>query len=204
MNQTNKNHHSIPKKIIAFSLLLSILGMGAILYGVSELYRGANESQEHVSQNKAIDHHYEIAVDVGGAVYKPGVYKLPALSRLSQAISAAGGVTSAADVGYVAKQLNGASTLADGQKVYIPPLLETLSTAPAETKDEGVSTTSKTQDLIPINTASQAKLQTLPGIGEKRASDLIDQRPYQTLEELKEKGGLSDKIIADIKDLISF
>ncbi|MFZ1721855.1 MAG: helix-hairpin-helix domain-containing protein, partial [Microgenomates group bacterium] len=94
--------------------------------------------------------------------------------------------------------------LADGQKIYVPTLLEAIATESTHNSQIQASSGGDVTSLIPINTASQAKLETLPGIGEKRAADLIELRPYQSLDELKEKGGLSDSIIEDIRDFIIF
>lgn len=61
-----------------------------------------------------------IVVDVAGAVKKPGVYGLPAGARLGDAISAAGGISPAANSQLVAQVLNLASPIEDSQKIYIP------------------------------------------------------------------------------------
>ena len=58
----------------------------------------------------------EVYVDVDGAVASPGVYRLKEGARVSQAIDAAGGLTTEADV----TGLNRASKVADGQKIYVP------------------------------------------------------------------------------------
>ena len=59
------------------------------------------------------------------------------------------------------------------------------------------------QALISINTADNKSLETLPGIGEKRASDIIANRPYSRINELVTKKVLSQNQFEAIKDLIS-
>ncbi|HQL11330.1 MAG TPA: helix-hairpin-helix domain-containing protein, partial [Candidatus Woesebacteria bacterium] len=59
------------------------------------------------------------------------------------------------------------------------------------------------QALISINTADSKSLEALPGIGEKRASDIIANRPYGSINELLTKEVLTQTLFDEIKELIS-
>lgn len=135
----------------------------------------------------------EVVVHVAGAVSSPGVYTLPADSRVDDAVRAAG-ATADADL----SQLNLAQKLADGQKITVPAAGET----PAPADNAAPSDSSQSGALININTATQEELETLPSIGEVRAQAIITYREehggFRTIDELKEVSGIGDKIFADI------
>jgi competence protein ComEA len=142
-----------------------------------------------------------IVVDIGGAVEKPGIYRLNELSRLADLISLAGGFRSPlVDKYYLQSQFNLAETLVDGHKYYVPylddPWIINRVTLPS------VSETGTTT-LISVNQASLKSLMTLPGIGEVRGQAIIDNRPYQSLEELVIKEVISQKIFDEIKSSLN-
>lgn len=135
----------------------------------------------------------EVVVHVAGAVSAPGVYTLPADSRVDDAVRAAG-ATADADL----SQLNLAQKLADGQKITVPAAGET----PAPADNAAPSDSSQSGALVNINTATQEELESLPSIGEVRAQAIITYREehggFRTIDELKEVSGIGDKIFADI------
>lgn len=138
----------------------------------------------------------EVVVHVAGAVSSPGVYTLPADSRVDDAVRAAG-ATADADL----SQLNLAQKLADGQKITVPAAGETP--APADNADNiAPSDSSQSGALININTATLEELETLPSIGEVRAQAIIAYREehggFRTTDELMEVSGIGEKIFADI------
>lgn len=135
----------------------------------------------------------EVVVHVAGAVSSPGVYTLPADSRVDDAVRAAG-ATADADL----SQLNLAQKLADGQKITVP----VAGAAPADGSSAATTADSDNGGLININTATQEELESLPSIGEVRAQAIITYREehggFRTIDELKEVSGIGDKIFADI------
>lgn len=135
----------------------------------------------------------EVVVHVAGAVSAPGVYTLPADSRVDDAVRAAG-ATADADL----SQLNLAQKLADGQKITVPAAGE----APAPADNAAPSDSSQSGALININTATQEELETLPSIGEVRAQAILAYREehggFRTTDELMEVSGIGEKIFADI------
>lgn len=136
----------------------------------------------------------QIRVDVSGAVQNPGVYELASGSRGSDAVAAAGGFSDLADTTVIATEVNLAQKLSDGAKLLIP--FETSSAPVAAEETLANSTT------ISINTASAKELESLPGIGAKRAADIITNRPYGTIDELLTKAGLTEKLLSGIEGLV--
>src|ERR1044072_4953936 len=98
-----------------------------------------------------------IIIYITGAVPRPGVYALPQGARIQDGISAAGGFLAEADK----SQINLAALLDDGEKLDVP-FIEGGSPVVATPLPQVVATTT---ELININTASNAELDTLPRIG---------------------------------------
>jgi competence protein ComEA len=103
----------------------------------------------------------DVIVDVAGAVGRPGVYRLPAGSRVDDAIQRAGGATSQA----LLEAVNRAARLADGQQVVVPG--RGVDGALAVGGEEGP---------ISLGTASAEQLDTIDGIGPVTAADIIEFR----------------------------
>lgn len=147
----------------------------------------------------------EVYVDVDGAVVRPGVYRLKDGARVSQAIDAAGGLTAEADVA----GLNRASKVTDGQKIYVPTVGEQQAAAAVGGAESGAATTpgaGSSSELVNINTASAAELQTLSGIGPSMAQSIIDERTkngaFASVDDLMRVSGIGEKKFAKIKDCI--
>jgi competence protein ComEA len=144
-----------------------------------------------------------IVVDVEGAVRSPGVYTLAAGSRVIDAVRAAGGATSSADIASV----NLARPVADGERIYIPRRGEV---APAQAAgDPGASGagSSSAGGKVNINTASEKELEDLPGIGEVIAQRIVDYRtqhgPFHDIKDLLKVEGIGQKKFDSIKDHVT-
>lgn len=154
-----------------------------------------------------------VVVHLIGAVLAPGVYELPPASRVRDAIAAAGGFSPQADTGRV----NQAAFLEDGAQIYIPTLPPELPSftpptpapgTPAPAKPElPLTPQPKASHLIDINTASQAELETLPGIGPALAGRIIEYRqtngPFQSIEAIQEVSGIGPAKFEALRELIT-
>ena len=142
------------------------------------------------------DSNTDIYVHICGAVINPGVYQVPVGTRVYQALELAGG---SSDDAYLSG-INLADKLADGQKVYIPSEGENA---------EGILSTDSgdvQSVMININTASEAELMTLPGIGQSRAKDIINHRVknglFESINDIMKVSGIKEAAFEKIKDLI--
>lgn len=140
-----------------------------------------------------------IIVDVGGAVNTPQVVELKADSRVADAVSAAGGLKSNADMAGI----NQAAFLSDGEKVYIPAKGETISEAAGLQADSG---SGGQKSKVNINTATELELQALNGVGPATAEKIVDYRKnngyFKKPEDLKNVNGIGDKTFEKLKEQI--
>lgn len=144
-----------------------------------------------------------IAVHISGQVDSPGVYYLAPGSRVQDALLAAGGCTDQAD----ADQINLAARLNDGQKLYIPAKGEVLNaTNPIQTPLPNTSPEEPPAIIIDLNLASQQELESLPGIGPSKASDIIAYRQkngrFVTIEEIQNVPGIGAALFEKIRPFI--
>ena len=159
-------------------------------------------------------------VHICGAVSAPGVYELPAGSRIIDAVEAGGGFLPEADEACC----NLAEEIVDGCQIYIMTKSESCADGQAEKKagiqtspdsdmqttDINVrsnSTTALENGLVNLNTADVAALMTLPGIGESRAKAIISYREQQgaftKIEDIMKISGIKQAAFSKIKDKIT-
>jgi len=142
-----------------------------------------------------------IVVHVVGAVPRPGVYEFPKKARVRDAIDAAGGLLTDADITF----LNLAAPLEDGQQLEIPYVGGT-PIAPAATAAP-VTGVPPNADLVNINTATLEQLDALPGIGPTFAQRIVDYRtehgPFQSINDLMNVAGIGPTTFEKIKNLIT-
>jgi competence protein ComEA len=105
----------------------------------------------------------DLVVDVTGAVRRPGVYRMPAGSRVDDAVTRAGGPTGRAEL----EAVNLAARLADGQQVVVPERLPGGAAGLAATAEDGP---------ISLGTATVEQLEEIDGIGPVTAADIVDFR----------------------------
>ncbi len=106
----------------------------------------------------------DLVVDVTGAVERPGVYRLPAGSRVEDAIERAGGPSGGAEL----EAVNRAARLADGQQVVVPERGPAGAAAVAAGAEE--------EGPISLGTATVEQLDTIDGIGPVTAADIVEFR----------------------------
>lgn len=147
----------------------------------------------------------QIVVDVSGKVRRPGVRRLPAGSRVADALDAAGGVRTGADM----TGLNRARVLMDGEQVVVglpqgPPVSGTA--AGGVRAGAGASGGPGPSAPLSLNTATAEQLETLPGVGPVLAQHMIDYRTenngFRSVDELRQVNGIGDRRFADLHPLV--
>lgn len=194
-------------KMICFTIgfMLTVLLAGcsgkqdARTVELSEAKEGSvAEEKEEEAEESAIEENEDIYVHVCGEVNQPGVYCLPAGSRLYEAIEAAGGLKE----GAAAESLNQAQEAKDGQQIYVPSIEEPLKEGVYDEGEQAEASDGK----INLNTAAKEQLMTLTGIGEAKAAAIIRYREenggFQSIEELMEVEGIKEGVFNKIKDQI--
>ncbi len=141
-----------------------------------------------------------LVVDVAGKVRRPGIVELPAGARVVDALDAAGGTRPGIDTA----SLNLARPLVDGEQIVVGLTVPTVA-APIG-PSPGTSETTGAIAPINLNTASQAELETLPGIGPVTAQAILawrtDNSAFTSVDELLEVSGIGDATLADIEPYV--
>lgn len=143
-----------------------------------------------------------IYVDIKGAVKVPGIYQLKNQQRIWDALALAGGVSEEADTA----QVNYAQKVKDQMIIYVPKKGEPVPQS-LETLQESAPAQQNQEEKINLNTATEAELQTISGIGAKKAQEIIrfrdEQGPFKTVEELKNVPGIGEKTVERLKDMLT-
>ncbi|MFB9734892.1 helix-hairpin-helix domain-containing protein [Streptomyces thermocoprophilus] len=148
----------------------------------------------------------EIVVDVSGKVRNPGIHRLPAGSRVADALEAAGGAKPGTDL----TSLNRARFLVDGEQVVVGapatgggPGVPAGATAGAP---GGAGAATGPAGPISLNTATVEQLDTLPGVGPVLARHIVDYRTahggFRSVDELREVNGIGERRFADLRNLV--
>lgn len=140
----------------------------------------------------------QVTVDVKGAVNHPGVYSLPSQSRVTDAIKRAGGLSNLAD----SKSVNLAQKLQDETVIYVAQKGEKI-TVVEEEKENNIATQGNSKGKINLNKADLSSLQTISGVGAKRAQDILDYRDsqggFKTIDDLKNVSGIGEKTLEKLR-----
>ncbi|HFI0037818.1 TPA: helix-hairpin-helix domain-containing protein [Streptococcus suis] len=144
----------------------------------------------------------QLVVDVKGAVAKPGLYTLAAGARVNDAVEAAGGLISQADP----KSVNLAQKLSDEAVVYVASKDENISVVTSTTASSAMSQEGN-ESKVNLNTATEADLQTISGIGAKRAADIVAYREanggFKSVDDLNNVSGIGDKTMESIRPYVT-
>ncbi|CZQ82408.1 helix-hairpin-helix motif [Trichococcus palustris] len=147
-----------------------------------------------------------VVVDIKGAVQNPGVYQGDENMRVVDMIALAGGLLETADD----RAVNLAQRITDQMVIYIPTIGEDPGTVADgnEVSQQYTGTEGETgSEKVNINTADAAQLQTLTGIGEKKAELIIAYRKengsFQTIEDIMEVSGIGEKTFEGFKEAIT-
>ena len=192
--------------------------------GDTDKTRGAESNAGSTDRTELSDAPAEkaptLVVHICGAVSAPGVYELPAGSRIIDAVEAGGGFLPEADEACC----NLAEEIVDGCQIYIMTKMESCSDGQTEKKagiqtspDGDMQTTDRNvrsnsapaldSGLVNLNTADVAALMTLPGIGESRAKAIISYREqhgaFVKIEDIMKISGIKQAAFSKIKDKIT-
>lgn len=189
-------------KIDSFKTISAIVGVllisiGAFIF-LKPLWEGPTVEVLEASSSGQISTS-TITVEISGAVEKPGVYEILASDRVERLLIMSGGLSATVDHEWIAKNLNRAAKLTDGQKIYIPKTGETTVYGPQSTAGKNSAVVGSLSSVVNLNSASTSELDSLPGIGEVRAEAIIANRPYSSVEELLTKKVIPKNVYEDIK-----
>jgi competence protein ComEA len=211
------------RQIIAYVAVAAVVVAVGVRYVVLPKQAGPSEAQAVVlgpvvaspsaaaqDASPAASPTPDVMVYVCGAVRSPGVVRLPAGARVTEALELAGGPTAKAELAAV----NLAAPVADGQQILVPERgAPVVASAPASAGSSGgvlgVTSAGGTTPgaLININTASLEQLDALDGVGPSTAQKIIDYRTenggFKTIDEIKEVPGIGDAKFAAMKDQIT-
>lgn len=193
----------------------SVVSSSAVSGIANEISREeANEEVNEESETNANSAPNETwYVDIKGAIKVPQIVPVTPGMRVHDVVEMAGGVTGEADQ----SRVNLAQLVTDQMVIYVPkvgeevsPSTETL-VADSQVTESAVSESSgdgtSDGDLVNINTADTKMLQTLSGIGEKRAADIINYREtnglFETVDDLDQVSGIGEKTMEKLRPLIT-
>ncbi|MDR2833751.1 MAG: helix-hairpin-helix domain-containing protein [Streptococcaceae bacterium] len=142
----------------------------------------------------------QIYIDIKGQVAKPGIYEGNEQMRVNDIINLAGGFLEGAD----ANKVNLSQKLTDQMVIFVPAIGDETPELEISTETEN---NKKEKGKVNINTADESELQTLSGIGQKKAQDIISYRQengsFKSIEELKNVSGFGEKTVEKLADFIT-
>lgn len=189
----------------------TVVSSSAVSGIASEISREEANEESETNANSAPNETWY--VDIKGAIKVPQVVPVTPGMRVHDVVEMAGGVTGEADQ----SQVNLAQLVTDQMVIYVPKVGEEVSpstealVADSKVTESAVSEISGDAtsggDLVNINTADTTMLQTLSGIGEKRAADIINYREtnglFETVDDLDQVSGIGEKTMEKLRPLIT-
>lgn len=148
-------------------------------------------------------------VDIKGEVLRPGVYEFSCESRMQEVIKKAGGFTEEADE----TKINLAQKISDQMQIIVPNLHSKQEGGVTEGNSEKGNSSNSTpsnskQGTVNINTATLEELQTIKGIGKKKAEAILQYRKehgaFRTKEDLLQVKGIGKKALEAIESQVTF
>ena len=185
-------------------LVIAIIAIGFYLgkqNKSSQIASADSSDQINVTSTTTKVQSRKIIVYVTGEVNSPGVVQVQEGARIFEAIEMAGGSTALSNI----SACDLASKVIDGTTIYIPKQGENVGCSRGQSANAGGN--SSTSTVINLNTATQAELETLPGVGPALASTIISYREenggFSSVNDLRKVSGIGDKKFSDLKDLVS-
>lgn len=189
---------------------LLVLFIGLILLGLG-VFSSLNKAAPTVEILSATDeiNSEKIVIEISGAVQESGVYEFKSGDRVDDAIKKAGGLAQNADIEWISRFLNKAAMLTDSQKIFIPSINQSDNESASNFNAINANNLNKNSNVesnpnyININTASKSELESLWGIGPVYAQNIIDQRPYSSVDELIEKKVVKQNVYNRNKNIMT-
>ena len=182
------------------ALVLGALALALALAFANRLLRDAGTAYEapapHASATLPAVPRSLVVVDVVGAVRHAGLYRLPQGARIADAVARAGGATRKAELDLV----NLAAPLADGSQIVVP-------TRTAAARAGGGGGPSASAGPVHLNSATEADLEALPGVGPVTAQKILDYRQqhgaFGSVDELDAIPGIGPKRLDQLRDVVA-
>ena len=190
--------------VVIFSIIYYKQETEAFVYENILKEESLQESSNIIVNEDEISELNIIKVYVTGEVNVSGVKELQEGARIEDAIIAAGGLTTMADI----TKVNLAYCLEDGQKLYIPCINDQNKEYIASENGSGVIENAEegSENIVNINKASLTELTKLPGVGESLAQRIVNYREengkFKSIEDLKNVSGIGDKKFESLKEYI--
>ncbi len=174
---------------------------------VTIVSKDSTDENEDKNQKEEVVEQDLITVDVKGAVKSPGIYDLPVGSRINDAVQKAGGLTDNAD----SKSINLAQKLTDEAVIYVATMGENVTNAASNNGQTLTTDTDGTAaqkgNKVNLNKANLSDLQSISGIGQKRAQDILDYREangkFNSVDDLKNISGVGAKTLEKLKEYVT-
>lgn len=214
--------HATPRQLVGTALLLVGLLVPAVFLlarrggQVEQPFLVTPPAQQASSQQPAppsATTTSEVVVHVVGAVRRPGVYHLPPGARIEDAVRLAGGPAPDADVNAV----NLAALARDGERIEVPlraaanpqtasALVPVGGRPPGDGGGSGGKLRNPGQGTVNVNTAGEAELERLPGVGPATAARIIAHRkengPFRSVDDLLAVSGIGPKKLAAMRPFV--
>ncbi len=151
-----------------------------------------------------------LVVDVVGKVRRPGIQRLPAGSRVTDALEAAGGVVNGTDL----RGLNRARLLTDGEQIAVGTVgagagAGALGGAAGSggSGSSGSGASGLASGPVSLNSATEQQLDALPGVGPVLARRIIEFRTrhggFTSVDQLRQVAGIGERRLADLRSLVT-
>lgn len=196
--------------VLAGALVLVLgAGIGGLVLGrraaaprvvpVEEVYPRLDAAMVAAEVEAVADPRGEVVVHVAGAVHAPGVYVLASVSRVDDAIAAAGGALPDGDL----DRLNLAAPLVDGSRVFVPVVGEAV---PVPVEPISGDSSSGAAVIVDLNVADVSALERLPGVGPATAAAIVAHRdehgPFASVDELLDVPGIGPAKLSTLEPLV--
>lgn len=182
------------RRVVTWAIAVATLLVAAFFYGRAQAPQASIAAPATSESFPASTPTPAVFVHVAGAVTKPGLYRFPDGMRVADAIEAAGGPLPKADL----DAINLAELLTDRLKIDVPVRGKPAAVAPASSASPG---------LVNLNTADQATLESIPGIGPVTATAILQHRAevgsYETVEQLLDVTGIGPATLEALRPYVT-